>query len=161
MATAENVTAENVIPVGLTFDQFIDNRCRCMRSLLAAGAAIDQTDFIGLPALMYATWNFLLMEILIEAGASVNIFSNDRLLALHRACLYLNPPVIDAILSHNADIDIVNNGLTALQLVLSSPSTSPNRVVVLQLMATCAQTRLEASSADWIRLAQNERRRQL
>ena len=36
MATADN---EDV-----TVDQSIENRCRCMRSLLAAGAEIDLTD---------------------------------------------------------------------------------------------------------------------
>ena len=46
MATADQVD----IPAGLTLDQFIDNRCRCMRSLLAAGAAIDQTDCYGITA---------------------------------------------------------------------------------------------------------------
>ena len=180
------------IPVGLTLDQFIDNRCRCMRSLLNAGAAIDQKANDGYSALMYATWNFRLTEILVKEGADVNILNNNRNSSLHYACegndsnivvmLFergadidavnwcgrtplhwachrLYPTVVDILLHHCADIDIVdNNGDTALQGVMSRPASS-NRVAVLQLMATCAQTRLEESSADWIRLARNERSR--
>ena len=86
-------------------------------------------------------------------GAEVDV---NGLTPLYLACLYLNPAIVDALLRHNADIDIVTYGRTALQWVISRPVTSPNRVSVLQLMATCAQTRLEASSADWIRLALNE-----
>ena len=188
MATA----SEDNTPSGLTLDEFIENRCRCMRSLLAAGVAIDQTDNVGWNALMYATWNFRLTQILIEAGANLDILNTDNNMSalhyacmeddidvtallleggasidavdrtaqtsLHLACLYLKPAIVDSLLRHNADIDIVNNsGRTALQCAMSRPSSSPNRVAVLQLMATCAHTRLEASSADWIRLARNER----
>ena len=187
MATADQVD----IPDDLTLDQFIDNRCRCMRSMLLAGAAIDQTDCYGTTALMWATWNFRLTEILIEEGANVNTVDTneeehalhfasrrnnadvmDMLLkcgadinaanafkwtALHWACYQMYPAVVESLLRHAADIDIVDHiGLTALQLTLAEPD-SPNRVAVLQLMATYAQTRLEASSADWIRLARNER----
>ena len=188
MATAD---VDNT-PVGLTLDQFIDNRCRCLHSLLDAGAAIDQTDYEGWTALMYATWNFRLTEILVKAGADVNILNQNRNSCLHfacegnysniavmlvehgadndavnedggtplhYACSYLNSAVVESLLHHCADIDIVtNNGYTALQVALYEPA-SPNRVAVLQLMATCAQTRLEESSADWIRMARNERSR--
>ena len=187
-------------PVGLTLDQFIDNRCRCMRSLLDAGAAIDQRNNNGLTVLMHAIWNFRLTEILVNAGASVNILNNYRSSSLHFACyrnhhdvvelllergadidaanmfgmtpingacaLYnLCPAVLETLLHHGANIDIVDHhGRTALQKAMTrSPpnarSNSPTRVALLQLMATCAQTRLEESSADWIRLARNERSR--
>ena len=77
---------------------------------------------------------------------------------LHWACDRLHPAVVESLLGHNADFDIMDSdGLTPLHLGMSNPSTSPNCVAVLQLIATCAQTRLEASSADWIRLARNER----
>ena len=179
---------------GLTLNQFIDNRCRCMGSLLAAGVAIDQTDRDGWTALLYATWNARLAEILVKFGANVNIFSNlSHLSALHIACrrnnadvlevllcsgayvdavnvdgwtpLYftcwhLHPAVVYSLLFYNADIDVTdNNGRTAFYNAMFHPGadTSPNRVTMLQLMATCAQTRLEASLADWIRLARNER----
>ena len=57
-------TAGNDIPVGFTLlDQFIDNRCRCMRSLLASGASVDQTNHNEWTALMVAIWNFRLSEI--------------------------------------------------------------------------------------------------
>ena len=193
MATA----SEDSTPIGLTLDQIISGRCRCMRSLIAAGVAIDQTCIDGWTALMYAMWNRLdrirLTEILVEAGANVNKLNNNRESALyfainrnnvdvvelllesgayfdavnvngwtpmHVACINLNPRVVESLLRHNADIDIVDNrGVTALQKAISCPPTSPNRVAVLQLMATCAQTRLEASSTEWIRLARNERNR--
>ena len=88
----------------------------------------------------------------------VNIYGRTP---LHIACCCVSPTIVDLLLRHNADIDIVDNGgHTALQLAMYR-STSPNRVAVLQLMATCAQTRLEASSADWIRLARNERNKRL
>ena len=177
------------IPDGLSLDQFIDNRIRCMRLLLAAGATIDQIDDDGYTALMFATWNFRLTKILMEAGANVNILSVNNISAihiasgrnlvnvvelmlergseidvvtvlgrtpLHLACYHINPPVVELFLLHNADIDIADNGGRTSLHECARPSTSPNRVAVLQLMATCAQTRLEASSADWIRLARYE-----
>ena len=177
-------------PDYLTFDQFIDNCCRCMRSLLAAGALIDQTDNYGWTALMEATWNFRLTEILLEAGANVNKLNAIKQSALHLAAternmavdlldlllegganidavddngwthmhFACNPAIVESLLRHNADVDIMNNdnGYTALQWAMSRPVTSSNRAAVLQLMATCAQTRLKASSTDWIRLARNE-----
>ena len=114
------------------------------------------------------------MEILVEAGANVNILNKNPGSALHGACFRLIPAVVESLLRQNADIDVVDNygcltalhlgscmalhhgSRTALQLAMSQPANSPNRVAVRQLMATCAQTRLEASSADWIRLARNE-----
>ena len=96
---------------------------------------------------------------LLELGADVDeVNAMTGMTLLHCACIYLNPAVIESFLRLGADIDIVtsNSGFTALQKVKSRPSISPNRVAVLQLMATCAQTRLEASLAEWIRLAQNE-----
>ena len=170
-------------------DQFIDNRSRCMRLLLAAGATIDQIANNGYTAFMFATWNFRLTKILMEAGANVNILSVNNISALHiasgrslvnvvellleggseidvttvlgrtplhLACYHINPPVVELFLLHNADIDIVDNGGRTALHECARPSTSPNRVSVLQLLATCAQTRLEASSVDWIRLARNE-----
>ena len=187
MATA----IEAVTPVGVTFVEFIDNRCRCMRALLAAGAAIDQTDKHGCNALMRAVWNFRLTEILIEfgpnvkklnnyhdsalhtaserndafvvellleLGADVDAVSGDGWVPLHCACNFLNPTVVDSLLRHSADIDILTNySQTILQFAMSRSATSPNRLAVLQLMSTCAQTRLEASLADWLRLARHER----
>ena len=187
-------TASRNSPVCLTLDQFIDNRGQCMRSLLTAGAAIDQTDKDQWNALMYATWNFRLTEILVEAGANVNILNITQDSVLHIACgtiivdvvelllargadidavnvngwtplfcacYFLYPVIVDLLLRYNANIDIVTKSgqTTALQLAISRP-TSPIRVAVLQLMASCAQTRLKASSADWIRLTRNERRTQ-
>ena len=181
---------KNDTPIGLTLDQFIDKRCQCMRSLLAGVVAIDQTDKHGYSAVMCASWCLQLTEILVEAGANINILNLNLINALHIAtvrknadvvemllkrgadvdaltddrvapllwvCRNLVPVIVESLLRHNADIDIVDNfGRTPLQCVLVCPVTSPNRVAVLQLMATCAQTRLEASSADWIRLAGNE-----
>ena len=181
--------------VGLTLDQFIENRCLCMRSLLTANANVDQTDKYGYTALIFATWNFRLAEILVHASQNVNILYNnklsilhiacarnnagvvdlllergadidamdvDGLTPLHTACIKMFPTIIDLLLRHGAVFDIVdNNGITALQLALFQTSTSPNRVIVLQLMATCAQTRLVACSADWIRLARHEQHREL
>ena len=98
---------------------------------------------------------------LLEGGADIDereVNCRFGQTPLHWACSYLNPAIVDSLLCHNADIDIVNKyGRTALQNAMSHPSIYTNRMAVLQLMATCAQTRLEASSADWIRLARNER----
>ena len=186
-------SVEDVTQVGSALDQFIDNRCLCMRLLLDAGVVIDQRNNDGFTALMCATWNFRLTEILVKAGADVNILNNIRISSLHVAskgndenvvqllvehgaaidavdvhgstplhfaCCHFKPAVVDTLLHQCADIDTVNNdGYTALQLAMYRPVTSPNRVDVLQLMAACAQTRLEDSSADWIRLARNERSR--
>ena len=180
--------------VDLTLDEFIDNRCRCIRSLLTAGVTIDQTDHAGRTSLMLAAWNIRLTVILVEAGANMNILDNINTSVLHIACMRdtsvdvaeyflergadinavttsgITPlhyactqfmcATVETLLCRGADIDIANNnGRTPLDLTLSNPSISANRVAVLQLIATCAQTRLEASSADWIRLARNERSR--
>ena len=97
------------------------------------------------------------MDLLLKCGADIDAVNAFKWTALHWACYQMYPAVVESLLRHAADIDIVDHiGLTALQLTLAEPD-SPNRVAVLQLMATYAQTRLEASSADWIRLARNER----
>ena len=185
-------SGEDFIPFGSTTNQFIDNRCRCMRSLLSAGAMIDQTDNDGHTALMYATWNLRLAEFLInfganvnisdktqtsilhdacnrdisgdvvnlllERGANINVVNRHQRTPLHCACNNLYPAVVDSLLRRGADIDIgTSGGTTARQVALSRYVTSPNRMDVIQLMHKCAQTRLESSLADWIRLARNER----
>ena len=95
---------------------------------------------------------------LLEGGADIDDLNAYGWTPLHHACHTLNPVIVESLLRHNADIDIVDKyGFTALQLTMSARPSSPNCVAVLQLMATCAQTRLEASSAEWIRLARNER----
>ena len=54
------------------------------------------------------------------------------------------PDVVESILCHGADLDIVDNdGCTSLQSALSQSTDSPNRMAVLQLMVTCLETRLE------------------
>ena len=99
-----------------------------------------------------------LVQRLVEGGADMDEVDILGRTPLYWACHCLKPAVVESLLRHNADIDIVDSyGRTALQLAMSRPVTSPNRVAVLQLMATCAQTRLEASSAEWNRLARNER----
>ena len=98
------------------------------------------------------------VELLLEGGADVDEVYANGWTPLHYACIFHLPAIVESLLRHNANINIVDKrGYTALQLAMSQPVTSPNRMAVLQLMATCAQTRLEASSTDWIRLAQNER----
>ena len=98
-------------------------------------------------------------ELLLEHGADIDAANRDGWTSLHWACYHLYPAMVDLLLRHNLDIDIVSyDGRgTALQFAMFYPATSPNREVVLQLMATCAKTRVEASFADWIRLARNER----
>ena len=193
MATAHKTSVE-----------FIENRCRCMNSLLDAGAGIDKISRTELKfsALMCAGWNFRLTKVLLNAGANLNIvnkmqctiltnaiiFVNNvspnfkaeiveivellmqsgadidsvdfsKTTVLHWACYLSRPVGVDMVLLLGADIDMVNyQGKTALQAALSG-SYSSDRLAVLQKMATCSQTRLEASSAEWIRLAQQERNR--
>ena len=108
-------------------------------------------------AIIYIQNNSADIVNLLECGADVDVVDMQEATPLHWACALLRAAIVDSLLSHNADIDIVdNNGYTALHEAMSQPATFSNRVAVLQLMATCAQSRLEASSADWIRLAQNE-----
>ena len=98
MATAH----ERNTPIG--FDQFIDKRCQCMRLLMAAGAAIDQTDKDLWTALMHATWNFRLTEILAEAGANVNILNINWVSGIHIACGRNHSDVVDLLLRLGANI---------------------------------------------------------
>ena len=100
-----------------------------------------------------------LLLLVLAHGAEIDAQDLFGSTSLHLACdnLY-NPAVVYTLLYDNADIDIMNcEYQTALQCTMSHQSDSPNRVVVLHMMATCAQHRLEASSSDWIRLARNER----
>ena len=99
---------------GLTLDKFIDNRCRCMRALLAAGVAIDQTDNYGGTALLDVMWNILLAEILIEAGANVTLLSKYSSSALHIASRRNNVEVVELFFS-----------CTALQTT-TAPQRSPS-----------------------------------
>ena len=124
------VTArEDDTPNGLTLDQFIDNRCRCMSSLIAAGAVIDQTDVHDRTALIGATWNFRLMEILVEAGANLNLLDTDQDSALHYASEKNN--VVELLLENGVDIDAVNvDGETPMHLACYNLNPS---VVVLFL----------------------------
>ena len=104
---------------------------------------------------------------LLQGGADIDEVDEDGQTPLHWACILFNTAVVEALLRHNADIEMVNNdGYTALQCCIFLPDTFPNlpasfptssRMDMLQLMAMCAQTRLGASSAEWIRLARNER----
>ena len=98
------------------------------------------------------------VELLMHCGADVELLD---VTPLHWACLNQQPDAVETFLHQGADIDIVDpRGKTALQEALYGHSSSmSNRVATLQHLATCSQTRLEASSADWIRLARNERNR--
>ena len=101
---------------GFTVDQFIDNRCRCMR-LLAAGAAIDQIDCDGWSEVIYTTWNFRLTEILVDFGTNVKILNTSHISALHFASERNNVDVVELLLGRGADIDANNAfGLTPLHL---------------------------------------------
>ena len=97
------------------------------------------------------------VELLLSRGVDIDAVNVDRVTPLHYACNHLHPAVVEMLLCQRADIDIVaNDGGIALQWALSR-ATSSNRVDVLHLMATCAKTRFESNSADWIRLARIER----
>ena len=136
---------------------------RLTKLLVEVGANVNMIDIVQESPLHMASRrsNSDVVELLLEHGADLDTANDSGWKPLQSACFHINPVVVDSLLRHNADIDILNNdGETALQIALSRPPASPNRVAVLQLMATCApQMRLEASSADWIRLAQNERSR--
>ena len=114
------------------------------------------------PSLHHASMQNNLADLveLLEGAADIDEVNMFGWTSLHFACAYFNVAPVDLLLRRGADIDIVNDdGRTALQLAMSRSDTYPNSVAVLQLMATYAQTRLEASSADWIHLARNERDR--
>ena len=108
---------EVATPVGFTFDEFIENCCRCMRLLISAGAAIDQTNTDGFTALMYACgWNIRLAETLIQAGANVKVCTNAMVSALFLAVERNKPDVVEMLLQRDTDIDAVYvvNGWTPL-----------------------------------------------
>ena len=112
MATVDEID----VPLGLTLDQLIDNRCQCMRSMLAAGAEINRMADDGRNALMLATWNFQLTKNLLDAGANVNSLIINRDSVLHLACARVSSAdVVKLLLEHGAEIDAVDlNGATPL-----------------------------------------------
>ena len=94
---------------GFTLDQFIDNRCRCMRSLLGAGAAIDNTTHTGHTALNTSVWNRRLTEILIESRANVNHLTICLNSCLHRAVRLRSADVVKMLcesISHTDDVNV-------------------------------------------------------
>ena len=94
---------------GLRLDRFVENRCRCMFSLLSAGAAINLIDNDGRTALVTATWNFQLLKILVEAGANVNVLNKNQVSAVYMAIMKnSSADVVDLLLERGADIDAVD-----------------------------------------------------
>ena len=65
-----------------------------------------------------------------------------------------SPDIVDLLLRYGADIDLISNdGRTALHEAVLNQSSSADRLSVLRLLTNCSHARLEASMADWIRLA--------
>ena len=151
--------------------------------LLRRGADIDTVNHNGKTALQLVlslakqdvSWYAIkggyaavvaVVELLLDRGANPNVADTYGDTPLHQACSsqILSPAVVDSLLRHGADIDTVNdNGETALQLVLSRAKCASLEAVI-QLIYTYEQIRaqiqlVENYSADWIRLAQNQRNR--
>ena len=148
--------------------------------LLRRGADIDTVNHNGKTALQLVlsrakhdvSWYAIkggyaaVVELLLDRGANPNVADTYGDTPLHQACSSqkLSPAIVDSLLRHGADIDTVNdNGETALQLVLSRAKCASLEAVI-HLIYTYEQIRaqillVENYSADWIRLARNERNR--
>ena len=94
----------------LVFNEFIQNRCLCIHLLLDAGAVIDQLDHEGETAIIHASWNYQLVELLIDvAHADVNLHSVGQTSALHWACVEpIDTKMMELLLAHGADIGMNN-----------------------------------------------------
>ena len=153
------VVLESSPPDGVELDKFVNRICKCIKYLVEYNVDINSTSDVSMgTALKYATWNLQITETLLIAGADANIMDIDHTSPLHFAISQHHFDVVEYLLKFGANVDSLdNNGLTALQLALSRPIISPNRVAVMQQMFyKYAQMRLEESSAEWIRLARNE-----
>ena len=135
------------------------------RLLIEAGAFVNYLDNIRRSALWCAIKgkSSEVVELLLDSGANPNVVDNYGNTPLHQACSShtLVPAIVESLLRHGTDIGAVNgDGKTALQCVLSRSVRYASRETVIQLIDTYEHIRaLEVSSAEWIRLARNERNR--
>ena len=88
-----------------------------VRSLVAAGADLDEADRFGPPLLHAAARGHVaIIEILVEAGADPNATSNEGATALHRASYRGDREAVAMLLAAGADPNRANHaaGLTPL-----------------------------------------------
>ena len=134
---------------------------RLTEILINAGANVNFLDYDMDSILHHACILRLhsnVVELLLEHGANIDAVNADGITPLAYACSHYNLTVVDVLIRHNCDIDIVDSdGYTALRHVstnaFDSKTEAALKLDVKHLMVICVQTRLQASSSDWIRLA--------
>ena len=80
----------------------------CMKTLLLKGSDVNVTDAGSATALYYAVKNPECMELLIEAGANVNLPGSGGNIPLHNACSHGHMKSIEMLLRAGADVNSID-----------------------------------------------------
>ena len=112
MAAVMACPRETLIPLDnattLIISLLMKNYFSCLKSLHTFNADINQTDYRGFTALMYAVKKYSLSQYLIQLGCSLEVQSDNGIgSALYIACLS-GEPTIKLLLDSGADVDAFN-----------------------------------------------------
>ena len=121
-----------------------ENKPGIVRTLIEAGAGIDDQDIGGYTGLHWACQrgHMEVVHVLIKGNADVNIRSFERTeynTPLHLACIFHNARVIRLLLENGADANIRNqHQFTAFDYAKRIPMTNSDREEIMDLFRECA-----------------------
>lgn len=109
MEPANCVDAESQTPLHLAA---YHGKMQAALHLLAAGALMDRDDYGRAPLHMSVIAGWVNMtNLLMDSGAYVELYDNNRRTPLHLAAFYGHVPLIDLLLTRKADIDALDGDL--------------------------------------------------